>query len=84
MGKECSWIWDWTGQESDHSRSSKTLVGDVDELEGGWKTSEWFGTFRYYEKGWLYHARLGWLTLLQRKKIVYGCGKRIGVGYGRM
>ena len=33
----------------------------MDELEGGWKTSEWFGTFKYYEKGWLYHARLGWL-----------------------
>ena len=41
--------------------AAKLWWADVDELEGGWKTSEWFGTFRYYEKGWLYHARLGWL-----------------------
>ena len=39
----------------------KSWWGDVDELEGGWQTSDWFGTFKYYEKGWLYHARLGWL-----------------------
>jgi hypothetical protein len=40
---------------------SKPWWGDVDELEGGWQTSDWFGTFRYYEQGWLYHGRLGWL-----------------------
>ena len=35
--------------------------GEVQERTGGWKTSDWFGTFKYYEQGWLYHARLGWL-----------------------
>jgi hypothetical protein len=27
--------------------------GDVIERPGGWKSSDWFGTFKYYEKGWL-------------------------------
>ena len=35
--------------------------GDATKLEGGWMESNWFGTFKYYEKGWLYHAELGWL-----------------------
>ncbi len=35
--------------------------GSTEELSGGWKNSSWFGTFRPYEGGWLYHARLGWL-----------------------
>ena len=39
----------------------KPWWGTVEEMAGGWKTSDWFGTFRYYEQGWLYHARLGWL-----------------------
>jgi len=39
----------------------KPWWGDVQERSGGWKTSAWFGNFISYEKGWLYHARLGWL-----------------------
>ncbi|MDC0646721.1 hypothetical protein OAP38_03125, partial [Opitutales bacterium] len=35
--------------------------GQITEELGGWKTSDWFGTFIYYEKGWLYHSQLGWL-----------------------
>ncbi|MEK9773127.1 MAG: cadherin domain-containing protein, partial [Opitutae bacterium] len=35
--------------------------GEVAEGAGGWLSSDWFGTFKYYEQGWLYHARLGWL-----------------------
>ena len=35
--------------------------GSTEELSGGWKNSSWFGPFRPYEGGWLYHARLGWL-----------------------
>ena len=29
--------------------------------EGGWLESPWFGAFKYYEQGWLFHAELGWL-----------------------
>ena len=25
-----------------------------------WRTSAWFGTFRPYDNGWIYHAKLGW------------------------
>jgi len=39
----------------------KPWWGEVQERAGGWKTSGWFGSFISYEKGWLYHARLGWL-----------------------
>jgi hypothetical protein len=39
----------------------KPWWGNVIEETGGWKTSDWFGTFIYYEKGWLYHSQLGWL-----------------------
>ena len=39
----------------------KPWWGIVDEHQGGWKTSDWFENFIYYEKGWLYHERLGWM-----------------------
>jgi sulfatase modifying factor 1 len=39
----------------------KPWWGDAQERPGGWKTSGWFGSFISYGKGWLYHARLGWL-----------------------
>ena len=35
--------------------------GKTEQGPGGWQTSAWFGTFKYYGQGWLYHARLGWL-----------------------
>jgi hypothetical protein len=35
--------------------------GEVDERPGNWMSSNWFGNFKYYEQGWLYHGRLGWL-----------------------
>jgi hypothetical protein len=39
----------------------KPWWGVFEEREGGWKTSNWFGSFIYNESGWLYHAHLGWL-----------------------
>ena len=42
--------------------------GNVIERPGGWKISDWFGTFQYYEEGWLYHARLGWLYASAEKE----------------
>jgi hypothetical protein len=26
----------------------------------GWRSSDWFGTFRPHDSGWIYHAKLGW------------------------
>ena len=34
---------------------------ELPEIAGGWRTSTWFGSFRPYPGGWLYHADLGWL-----------------------
>ena len=34
---------------------------DANESAGGWRNSDWFGTFIPYDNGWLYHADLGWL-----------------------
>ena len=31
---------------------------------GGWRESDWFGTFIPYDNGWLYHADLGWLYVV--------------------
>jgi hypothetical protein len=30
------------------------------EIEGGWRTSEWFGSFLHFENDWIYHQSLGW------------------------
>jgi surface protein len=30
------------------------------EISGGWRNSPWFGAFRPYDNGWIYHAKLGW------------------------
>ena len=35
--------------------------GDAIQAEGDWLQSPWFGAFKYYERGWLYHGELGWL-----------------------
>lgn len=34
--------------------------GDAIQAEGDWLQSPWFGAFKYYERGWLYHGELGW------------------------
>ena len=61
---------------------SNGWLGVVDDLEGGWKKSSWFGTFRVYEDGWLYHARLGWLYNKEAPSRVCGSGRNRGAGYG--
>jgi surface protein len=33
---------------------------DSVETTGGWRNFPWFGTFRPYDNGWIYHAKLGW------------------------
>jgi hypothetical protein len=34
---------------------------NAEEAEAGWRISSWFGAFRPYGNGWIYHADLGWL-----------------------
>jgi hypothetical protein len=33
------------------------------EMASGWMRSPWFGAFRDYGNGWIFHTRLGWLFL---------------------
>ena len=42
--------------------------GEITDEIGEWKSSVWFGAFKYYEKGWLFHSRLGWLFLSPDKE----------------
>ncbi len=44
------------------SDSNSTLwwSGSIEE-QGGWQTSPWFGSFRRYPQGWIFHADLNWL-----------------------
>ena len=43
--------------------------GDITEEPGGWKSSPWFGTFIYYQQGWLFHTQLGWLYASSNNEI---------------
>ena len=42
------------------SNSTAWWSGSIEE-QGGWQTSPWFGSFRRYEQGWIFHADLNWL-----------------------
>ena len=48
------------------------MVGNLIFENDAWKTSDWFGTFTYYEGGWLYHAQFGWLIHQITIREVYG------------
>jgi hypothetical protein len=37
------------------------IVIEVKKFQGGWHTSEWFGSFRPYDNGWLFHETLYWV-----------------------
>ena len=38
---------------------------DAKESAGGWRESDWFGTFIPYDNGWLYHVDFGWLFVIK-------------------
>jgi hypothetical protein len=44
-----------------HSANEPGWWNELPEIAGGWRTSPWFGSFRPYPGGWLYHVDLGWL-----------------------
>ena len=49
--------------------------GNAIKTEGNWLNSPWFGAFKYYELGWLYHAELGWLYASPAEDGVWLWGK---------
>ena len=45
--------------------ASRTWWAQMSAIGGGWRNSEWFGTFRRHEStDWIYHAQLGWAFAL--------------------
>ena len=56
-------------QETDPSKmnpSERALdILNADSLEkaGGWFENSWFGSYKAYESGWIYHSTHGWLYL---------------------
>jgi hypothetical protein len=44
-------------------KALSALLADSTELNGGWNQSTWFGLFKSYENGWVYHNNHGWLFL---------------------
>ena len=45
--------------ETPSSESSAWV--EANHLQNGWLQSDWLGTFKPYENGWIFHTRLGWL-----------------------
>jgi hypothetical protein len=39
------------------------LANESNELAGGWLENSWFGIFKDFENGWIYHTVHGWLYL---------------------
>ena len=44
-------------------KALSALAADSTELNGGWNQSTWFGLYKSYENGWIYHINHGWLFL---------------------
>jgi hypothetical protein len=40
---------------------SASWRADAEEKGAGWRESTWFGIFRPFNNGWLYHGEIGWL-----------------------
>ena len=38
------------------------------EFDGGWRASDWFGTFLPFENDWIYHQELGWVFVASDEK----------------
>ena len=50
-------------EQSPSEKAISTLERDSIELPGGWNDNSWFGLYKVYENGWIYHSAHGWLYL---------------------
>ena len=46
------------------ARALSLLAEDSVPLEGGWFQNSWFGLYRSFDNGWIYHSHHGWLYLI--------------------
>jgi len=49
--------------QSPTEQAISKLEKDSIELPGGWNDNSWFGLYKAYENGWVYHSVHGWLYL---------------------
>ena len=42
-------------------KALSTLKSDSVEIPGGWLQNSWFGSYKDFENGWIFHAVHGWL-----------------------
>ena len=52
-----------TQNQTPTEKAISTLEKDSIELPGGWRDNSWFGLYKAYENGWIYHSAHGWLYL---------------------
>ena len=52
-----------TQNQTPTEKAISTLEKDSIELPGGWSDNSWFGLYKAYESGWIYHSAHGWLYL---------------------
>jgi hypothetical protein len=50
-------------KQSPHQKALNFLASESTELAGGWLENSWFGSFKDFENGWIYHSAHGWLYL---------------------
>ena len=49
--------------QTPEEKALSALAAESTELNGGWNQSTWFGLYKSYENGWIYHINHGWLFL---------------------
>ena len=42
------------------TKKSDSWYTNLQSLQAGWKSSDWFGSFLPFKNGWIYHQELGW------------------------
>jgi murein DD-endopeptidase MepM/ murein hydrolase activator NlpD len=52
-----------TQNQTPTEKAISILQVDSIEVSGGWKQNSWFGLYKDYSNGWVYHNELGWLYL---------------------
>ena len=54
-----------TPSQPDANQTQTYWWTPLPETAEGWRTSDWFGSFRPFTNSWLYHAELGWMHATQ-------------------
>ena len=50
--------------QTPHQKALSVLTADSVEENGGWLRNAWFGLYKNFNNGWVYHSIHGWLYLV--------------------